>query len=178
MNFYMRGYTLIEILIVLFIISIVTSVALLSISRNENKQLESFANELTQKVTLAEEQAMLQPHVLGLSLRGNSYQFASYEAEAGEEKNVWTPQEDAILGKHKIPSDIEISVQMGGVRTAALEDEVEDEVDEAEKMNPQIVISTNGDITPFIIYVGKKGEKPRYAITGDADGSVTNKLLS
>ena len=58
---HLNGFTLIELLVVIFIISIVTSVALLSISRNENKQLEAFTNELVQTVTLAEEQAMLQP---------------------------------------------------------------------------------------------------------------------
>lgn len=165
----MNGYTLIEILIVLFIISIVTSMAFLTIGSNENRQLESFANELTQILTLAEEQAMLQPSVLGLSLNEHSFQFASYDSVTDEKTKVWTPLQDKLLGRQRIPRGVALSVEVGEKRTGS--------VQESEKNNPQIIISTNGDITPFTIYVGKPGEKPRYAIRGDADGSVTNKLL-
>jgi len=71
------GFTLIEILVVILIISIVTSVALLSISRNENRQLETFTKDLVQTLTLAQEQAMLQPAVLGLAIERHTYQFAA-----------------------------------------------------------------------------------------------------
>lgn len=168
-----KGYTLIEILIVLFIISIVTTVALLSINRNENKRLEAFANELTQVVTLAEEHAMLQPTVLGLTFNEQSFQFAALKTSIngnGEKKNNWESLQDNVLGRHVIPNNIELNIEVGNNHLTSSND--------AEKINPQIIISTNGDVTPFTIYVGKKGEKPRYVITGDADGNVTNKELS
>lgn len=162
-----NGYTLIEILVVIFIISIVTSVALLSIRQNENKQMETFANELTQAMQLAEEQAMLQPMVMGLSLNDNSFQFSSY---LKDEKNTnWIPLDDSALGKHRIPRNIQLGVEVASQKNDA---------DKEKKNIPQIIISTNGDITPFVIYVGKKGQKPRYAIKGDADGSITNKALT
>ena len=41
---YQRGFTLVEILVVILIISIITSVGVLSISRNENKQVETTDN--------------------------------------------------------------------------------------------------------------------------------------
>lgn len=164
-----RGYTLIEILVVLFIISIVTSVALLTISRNQNKQLETFANELAQTMSLAEEQAMLQSTVLGLRLDDHSFHFATMQqAIEGEKKTGWSPLQDTILGQHPIPSDIQLAVQVGGQKLG----------NDNSKPIPQVIISTNGEITPFTIYVGKKGEKPRFSITGDADGNITNKALS
>lgn len=166
-----QGFTLIEILVVLFIISIVTSVALLSISRNQNKQLETFTNHLTQIVSLAEEQAMLQPIVLGLSLKDQAFQFSTLKNDVtADKKNKWTAFQDTILGKQAIPDDIQVGVEVGNQTASS--------TDEADKTNPQIIISTNGDITPFTIYIGKRGEKPRYMITGDADGNVSNKVLS
>lgn len=169
------GYTLIEILIVLFIVSIVTSVALISISHNENKYLESFANDMTQLMTLAEEQAILQPAILGLSLNEQSFQFLSWQPMVNkdkkeEKKNNWAPLEDNILSNHMIPNNIQVQVRTGDKSSKSEEETKTD--------HPQIIISTNGDITPFTIYIGKKGQKPRYAITGDADGNITNKLLS
>lgn len=168
------GFTLIEVLVVLFIISIVTSVALLTISHNENRKLESFANELAQTLTLAEEQAMLQPSVLGLSLNENTFHFAAYQPDEKGKKLAWIPLEDKLLGSHVIPYGIQIDIKVDGKAATSSNH------DEAETVSaiPQIIISTNGDITPFTIYVGKKGQKPRYAIRGEADGNVTRQLLS
>lgn len=165
-----RGFTLIEILVVMFIVSIITGVAMLSIGRNDNKKIETFANELTQLLTLAEEQAILQPSVLGLSLSEHSLQFSSYRQEASQKKQSWTPLQDKILGHHPIPNGIQVGLEIGEIKTSALQGTV--------KNHPQIIISTSGDVTPFTIYVGKRGEKPLYAIRGDADGNVTNTLLS
>lgn len=166
------GYTLIEILIVLFIISIVTSVALLSISRSQNHELATFTTELTQLLSLAEEQAMLQPAVLGLTIKNDALQFSSYRAIPEEKKNVWTPLVNSILTKQHIPDDVEIGINVANKKNT------DDSDDEKKNSNPQIIISTNGDITPFSIYIGRKGEKPRYVIKGDTDGKISSKALS
>lgn len=160
-----QGYTLIEILVVLFIVSIVASVALLTISHNENKQLQMFANDLAQTVVLAKEQAMLEPTVLGVRFTDDSFNFLNYDPAAADKKNIWHLRQDTILGKREIPKNIELSV------------EIKQEKNLTENI-PQVIISTNGDLTPFKIFVGKKGKKPRYVIIGQADGSITNQELS
>lgn len=161
------GYTLIEVLIVIFIISIVTSVTLLTISRNENRDIETFAKELTQMVALAEEQAMLEPNVLGISLAQNNVQFSSLSKE--KNKSVWLPLTDHVLKRFAVPGNIQISLQVAGSTV---------ELNSGTQSLPQIIFSTNGDVTPFIMYVGKKGKKPRFAITADADGNVSSTALS
>lgn len=164
-----RGFTLIEVLVVIFIISIVTSVAMLTIGRNERKQVESFANELTQLVSFAEEQAVLRSNVLGLSLNKDYLQFSSLQlAKNGIQQN-WQPFTDKVLGKHVVPDDIAVNIKVGDIKSS-------DDDDDKPK-SPQIIISTNGDVTPFSIYVGQKGKKPLYVISGDTDGNVTTKEL-
>lgn len=165
------GFTLVEILVVIFIISIVTSVALLTIGRNDNKKIESFTNQLNQIMSLAEERAMLQPAVLGLVIEDNSFHFASLNSATVNKNNTWKSLDDKQLGAHEIPDDIELRLQVAGKKTSDQED---DEV----KQGPQIIISTNGDITPFTLYIGKRGQEPRYAIKGDADGRLTRQSLS
>jgi general secretion pathway protein H len=166
------GFTLIEILIVLFIISIVTTVALLSIGKNRNRELESFANDLSQTITLAEEQAMLQPAILGLTVRDSSVHFSALETGVTDKKNRWVAVDERALEKRNIPDDIQVDVEITGSKSADADE------NDAAKSVPQIIISTNGDITPFKIYVGRKGDRPRYLIKGEADGNVTNKSLS
>jgi general secretion pathway protein H len=164
------GFTLIEILVVLFIMSIVTSVALLSISRHENRQIETFTNELVQRMTLAEEQAILQPVVLGLAIKHKGIQFTSYQPAEGKKEFIWQPMQDKLLTNYSIPSSMELRLVVDGKPVTMLEN--------GKKTSPQIVISTNGDITPFTLYVGRKGKSPRYVIQGDADGNITSKLLT
>jgi general secretion pathway protein H len=168
-NYRHQGFTLVEILVVLFIIGIVSSVALMSISFNENRQLESFANEFVQQVTLAEEEAMLTASVLGISFDESSYQFMRYHEKAGDKKVTWTKVEDKILTKKTIPKGIELSVDTGKEITSLS--------DAKKEVKPIIVISTNGDITPFKIYVGRAGKAPRYVIKGDADGNITSSAI-
>lgn len=163
------GFTLIELLVVIFIISIVTTVTLMTISRNENRDIETFANELTQMVSLAEEQAMLQPTVLGISLAPHTIQFAALSKDDVNHQPVWLPLEDHVLDRYSIPQNIQISLQVAGAPVS---------LNPATKSIPQIIISTNGDVTPFVMFVGKKGKKPRYAITADADGNVSSTLLT
>lgn len=164
------GYTLVEILVVLFIISIVTSVALLMINRNQHQQIEAFANELTQVLTLAEEQAMLQPMVLGISFDEHKFQFTQLNPNADEKKSNWIPLNETVLRDYPIPHQFEVGLKINAVSKKDHE--------EKDNFHPQIVISTSGDLTPFTLYISKKGERPAYAIMGDADGSITHHDLS
>jgi general secretion pathway protein H len=163
------GYTLIEVLIVIFIISIVTTVTLMTIGRNENRDIETFAKEVTQMVSLASEQAMLQPTVMGISLAPHHIQFTSLQKDKETKKPVWLPMADHVLNDYSIPDNIQVTLQMAGNKI---------ELNGSSKTIPQIVISANGDVTPFVMYVGKVGMKPRYVIAADADGNVSSTLLS
>lgn len=160
---YASGYTLIEILVVMLIVSVVSGAALLSIGHHTNRQLAAFADTMTQSVTLAVERAMLEPVVLGLTVKDQAFEFASLQQQVqGGKPNVWKPLEDVLLGPHPVPDNIEVSMKVNGVS----------------KNDPKMIISTNGELTPFTIYVGQKGKKPRYAIRGQSDGTVTSTLLS
>jgi general secretion pathway protein H len=159
-----KGYTLIEILIVIFIISIVSTVALLTIGHNQNRRLETLATQITQLLTLAEEQAMLQPAVVGLSIGESSFQFFSYQPDADGKQMHWVEMQDKAMRAHVIPDGIRLQLQLADQAAAK---------DETEQPSPQIIISTNGDITPFTLSIGKQGDAPRYVVKGEADGTVT-----
>ncbi len=174
------GFTLIEILIVLFIISIVTSMVFISVRHNENKQLETFTKELTQVIQLAEEEAILKTEVLGISIHENKFRFSSLQTSANNADNKsarWLQHQDNILGERYIPNEVAIEVKTAGNQKLVSMSSSEEDTGETE-IHPQIIISSNGDATPFIIYIGKKGQKPRYAITSDGNGQISNQSLS
>lgn len=157
------GYTLLEVLVVLVIISVVASMAVLTIGHNSNKELQAFTQTLTETLTLAEEQALLQPTMLGLSLTPQSFRFYEYR-QTGTETS-WKPLSDPELGLHTIPSDIQLNLQIAHTKQP---------LSPETNKTPSILISTNGTLTPFVILIGKKNQKPRYQVIGRADGSIVS----
>jgi general secretion pathway protein H len=155
-----KGFTLIEILIVIVIISIVSSVALVTISGNKTKQVESFAKQLTRLITLAEQEAMLQPATLGLAFYQHSFQFFNYTPS---EDNPWKAITTGSLGLHKIPEHIQLTLRVNN------EGKVLDG-------KPHIFISESGDITAFTLTIANRGEKPAYVIRSDASGNVQTEM--
>ena len=167
-----QGFTLIEILIVLVVISIVTTLALVNLRANQNRKLENFTNELSQLLSLVEEQALLRPGVLAVKFDKDSYQFFSYKSDAKLEKkeSLWRLlDDDDLLLEHKIPYDISLRIVTG---------DDDKDVTEEETVTPQIVFSTNGDVSPFAIYVGAPDKDPVYVVRGEADGTIKAKKLS
>jgi general secretion pathway protein H len=162
-----RGFTLVEVLIVMLIISIVGTAAILTVSRNENSRLENFSKQLSNLISLAEEQAMLQPAVLGLVFTPNTLRFYQYQeslTQKAEDKPVWLTLSDSVFAPHKIPKDMKVTLKVQGKNIPA---NINDE-----NIQPQLVISSSGDPTPFIIQIGKAGAKPIYQITGSENGSI------
>src|SRR3990167_7893628 len=164
-----RGFTLVEILVVIFIISIVTSVALFTVGRNTNKAIELFSNELVEIITLAEEEAMLQPLVLGMVFHERTITWVFLANAKDNRRNSWLPLNNSILKTSRIPDDMDINLLINRERVAL--------TDKKNKELPQIIISMNGEVTPFNIYIGKKGDKPHYLIIGDSNGNITKQAL-
>lgn len=158
------GFTLIELLIVIVIISIVASFAVLSINFNQNKRLESLSNQLVNTLTLAEQEALLRTTTLGFSLTQNTFQFYEYHALKDPEKSPWQPLNDNILGLHHIPKDVQMTLKIEGKSVSTTQ--------------PKLIISPSGDITPFIIYVGKKDNPPHYKVRGEANGTIKSEMIN
>lgn len=167
------GFTLIELLIVIFIISIVTAVALLRIGQSDRREVGDFAEALTQRITLAQEQALLQPIIIGIRFEPQHYRFLRLLPPPLHEQKKNAPQwqalDDALLGTYTIPATISVHLKVADDK----EEVSESGAHPKKQQRPQVIISTNGDITPFRISIARRGAKPQYVIIGDADGSVT-----
>jgi general secretion pathway protein H len=150
-----KGFTLMELLIVIVIISIVSSVALMTLSYNSTKNIESFAHQLMQVVTLAEHEAMLRPATLGVAFTKNSYQFYDYDLSS-----KWQLLHDNDLKKYSIPQNIQITLQINHEEVAL-------------NGKPVVIISQSSDITPFVILLSERGKSPCYQVIGNANGALT-----
>lgn len=159
-----NGFTLIEILIVMVIISIVSGVAALTINSNQHKQFETAAAKIANLVTLAEQEAMLRPATIGVAFTSDAFQFFVYQQDEKTKQFVWQPLSDSALKKHTLPSHTHITLKTENKNVAA-------------DGEPHIIITQSGDITPFVILIGKTGDAPYYQISGKANGEVISEIF-
>ncbi len=150
------GFTLIEILIVMLIISIVGGITLLAVSHNRNTQLGTYTNQLTNRLILAEQRAMLLPMVFKLVITDETLQFYQYQ----EATSRFTKSSDSTLGLYRIPENIHLTLKM------------QDEDPEKKHPEPHIIFSSSGDLTPFSLLIGSPKKPPTYEIKGDANGNI------
>jgi type II secretion system protein H len=158
------GFTLIELLVVICIISIVSGAVLLSIHHNKDKRLQAFGSEFMQMMALAEEQAMLQPATIGVYVRPHSLQFVRYQPVANSKAMRWVPLTGA-LSTYAMPKEVQVVVKSQSIQTEDSDEEIH---------LPQIIISPNGDMIPFSLYISSPGDAPRYVIRGDENGNLTS----
>lgn len=159
-----KGFTLIEILIVILIISIISGVAALTISRNQQKQYEYLANHLAQIIRLAEEEAMLRSVILGLAFTSSSFQFYEYHNKVSKNVSHWQPMTEKVFGLQRFNKNTEVTLLVQNQKREL-------------NGQPQIIISSSGDISPFIILLGKKEQRPSYQVVGYVSGNIISRVF-
>ncbi len=153
-----RGFTLLELLVVLLIIGIVVSMATLSVGGNEARALRDEAQRLTSLLDLAIQDSVLNGREMALELDEDSYQFLAYDGKD------WLP----IAGvdefrPRELPSGIQLEVEIEGQAAA------EDLFGETEAS--QIWIMSSGEVSPFVITLKLK-DGPLYRLNGDMMGGL------
>ena len=139
--------------------------AMLTIGSNQNKQIEAFTHTLTQTLSLAQEEALMQPTTLSLRLSPTQFGFYEYRQKEKNQEQGWHPLENRDLGLQTIPKGIQLSLQMNDKLHSI----------SYEEAAPFIYISPNGNLTPFRLLIGPKNKGPRYEIIGQVDGSLISR---
>jgi general secretion pathway protein H len=103
-----RGFTLIEILVVVVIIGVISAGVLLSVNlTGRDRDLEKESDRLLSLVNYAREQAELQTREYGVIFHDDGYQFVAYDARRGLWREVY---EDDILRLRKLPSGLDVKL--------------------------------------------------------------------
>ncbi len=163
------AFTLIELLVVLVIVSIILLVGMLALAGfGLGARLKETANNLQQVMTVASQQAILQPTILGMKITEKGYHFYKLSNKGAYEKAQWVNIRDDQLSR---PSAFTKHIVVS-VKTKAFKS---DDPDDAQV--PQILFYPSGFVTPAMITVGtdKRGVTP-YKVNVFANGVVTVKL--
>ena len=158
------GFTLLEILVVILIIGILTTVAVLSsgiVSRD--RELQQSGQRLRSLIDLARDESVLQNREYGLALTVDGYEFVMFDNFTGQ----WLlfPPDD-LFRPRNLPEEIEFGLTVEDRVILLPRIRVDPEIE------PNIIFYASGEQTPFEVRIARRYEDSAYVITGDFAGKV------
>jgi len=193
-----RGFTLIEILVVIVIISIIVASATIAVGvLGKDRQSEDQARRLWAVMQQAREEAELQGLDVGLYLATGAYEFLRFDRRV----NVWQPiPDDPFYAAREMPDGLRFRASLDGreivlqarlpSRTVKARAKVSDDVkelgaDEEKKKavdplkredkdnpSPQIVVLSSGEVMPFEVLIERDGAQANWRVLGTADNDL------
>jgi general secretion pathway protein H len=161
-----RGFTLIELMVVVFIIGLVAAATLLSFGgERRDTELEQEAQRLDALFDYAREQAELQTRDYGFRVNNKSYSFVVFDVIANEWRAA---DEDDALRAREFPEGIEPQVVVEG-RAIVLDVKKKKDI---EDFTPQVMIFANGDLSSFEVALKREGADARARIYTDEQTNI------
>ena len=180
------GFTLLEIVVVILIIGVMVTFASLSIgNRALEDTLDAEARRTQAVIQLAEEEAESKGLEIGLRFTREGYQLVTVNS-----KKKWADYEETgPLRRRTLHEAVEMAVTVEGRRIELPEaapdakgNAKEGEEDERlfnrdskkgkGKSEPQVLLLSSGEITPFVIALSAPGLKMHFEVAGDEFGTI------
>lgn len=179
-----RGFTLLEVLMVVLLVGIISSVVVMSVNTTgPERQLPEEAARLATLLEQAANEAVMQNQELGLRVTGQGYAFLCLD----EAKQRWAPCTDDIFRERELPDGLELHLlRQGSIKdlprmstgnasdaTSAVRARQEEEGN-AGRLTPDLFLLSSGESSSGSLEL-RVTEKPeeRSEISLDEVGRVT-----
>lgn len=168
------GFTLLELLVVVFIIGIIAAMFTLSVgvAGGTDRELRREAERLETLLRLAAEDASFQARDLGIRLYPQNYEFSVYDVGpllVDRTDDKWSILSEDLLAPHELPDVFEYELEIEGKAV-----NLEQSKKEVEKLyKPQLFIFSSGDYSDgFLIRIRSKEEDRSYSVSVGTDGEI------
>jgi len=164
-----KGFTLVEILVVMLIIAAVISLAVLSVnSTGRDSQLDEESRLIEGLVGLLHERALLEGRDFGLRIEPAAYEFVFYDTR----RNRWLMMDQEREFRHReLPKGITFQLQLDS-QTVVIKP-VDRNLTSGDPPGPQVAIAASGEGTPFRLILQRDATQAKAVVDGDALGKVS-----
>jgi general secretion pathway protein H len=159
------GITLIEILVVVFIIGVMAGAAVLSTSvTGSDQDLKHEALRIKSVLELLQEEALMQGRDYGIQITDTGYEFLVFDYD----QFAWVDTDDQeILKPYQLDEKLSMELNLDG-REVILQPPEEG----IEDPKPQIMLMSGGEITPFEMRFYRELTGGRFIVTGEITGKL------
>ena len=165
-----RGFTLLELLVVIVIVSVLFSFLSLTIRGvSPEDAIKEEAHRLNQLIQLALEEAVLRNTEYALKFNTHGYQFLQLE-----EDDWQLVETDKLLRKRELPLEMEIELAIEQIDVVISDDETENKEGNEKKLEPQVFLMSSEEITPeFSARFTIPGIETSYIVNATFNGKHT-----
>ena len=166
------GFTLLEVLVVIVIIGIITSMAVISVKvLGGDHEMDQEAARLQAILVQSRDDAMLVGTDVGLRVDLHGYDFLRYDSR----KDLWQPvTDDPMLRARTLPDGLTLQLRLEGRDVVFEKDEDSKPLlkEGEELVLPQVVVQASGDLVPFDIVLRRDGTTEERRVSGTVEGKV------
>jgi general secretion pathway protein H len=165
-----KGFTLVEILVVVVIMAVVISLAVLSIGvTGRDAQLDEETRRIEGLMGLLHERALLEGRDFGLRVEPAAYGFVVYDSI----RDRWLPMEQEREFRHReLAKGLSFQLQLDS-QIVVLKAVDRNLISNAPPPTPQLTIAASGEGTPFRLTLQRAETKASASVDGDARGKIS-----
>ena len=164
-----KGFTLVEILVVVVIMAVVISLAVLSIGvTGRDNQLDQEGRRIQALIDLLHERAVLEGRDFGVSIQPNAYDFLVYDTI----RDQWAKFDLENEFRHRdLPKGVTFQLQLDQQQVVL---KAPDKALSGGTLQaPQLAIAASGEGTPFRLILQRDATQAQAAVNGDALGKLS-----
>lgn len=177
-----KGFTLVEIMLVMVVMSLMASLLVVSISNNPLNELEDQAKRLQAVLQMGQDEAVFQGVELALALVEESvdspkgYQFLFFDVD----NQSWNPMVGKPFGFYELEEPLVIDIEL---LTKNSSDQFQQQieriksqsvalVDASKSLQPSLLMLSSGEMTPFAITLSHQDVDKTMQVVSDGLSSI------
>jgi general secretion pathway protein H len=166
-----RGFTLMEMLVVMVIIGVIVATATLSVGiLGRDREAEEQARRLWAVLVQGREEAELQGLDAGVFIHAQGYEFLQFDPR----QNRWVPiEDDRLFAPRSLPEGLGFRLWLESKAIVMKPDAVDrSDPSEDKKWPPQVLVLSSGDILPFELQIEREHQPAIWRVLSLPDGDV------